>query len=214
MRWPSCDVLLTPWWYAETGGMGRSDGRVALKGKRGYTMTPQVHVNETIQTGDGKPVETPAPPAAVPQAVTPEWVQTATPPTPPRYPPVAPPRRGPSAGRWALAIGLVLVGGLSWFIFGWGIAFAGSNVALGIAIGAIPALTCLAAGWLLASWARAVVPVIVYLAVSAVMWMLAIVGVGDVQAWAVGFPLSVVLPAVVLGAIGTAIGMAIAGRRR
>jgi hypothetical protein len=53
----------------------------------------------------------------------------------------------------------------------------------------------------------------VYLAVSALMWMWAIVGAGDVQAWTVGFPLYAALPAVVLGAIGSAIGMAIAGRR-
>ncbi len=199
-------------------------------------MIPQVHPNEisetseSIQTGDTQPVvaqevppveptgaasdagTSPAPPAA-PQAVTPEWVPAAAPPIPPRYPPAAPPRRGPSAWRWALAIGLVIVGGLSWFIVGFGLIFAGSNVALGIAVGAIPALTCLAAGWLLASWARAVVPVIVYLAISAVMWVLAIVGVGDTQAWTVAFPLYAVLPAVVLGAIGTAIGMAFARRR-
>lgn len=178
-------------------------------------MTPQVHVNETIETGDGKPVETPTPPAAVPaaQAVAPAEIQTATPPTPPCYPPAAQ-QRGPSGWRWALAIGLVIIGGLSWFIVGWGIVFAWSNVALGIAVGALPALTCLAAGWLLRTWWGLVATVVVYLAVSARLWVLAIVGVGDTQAWAVGFPLYAALPAVVLGVIGTAIGMAIAGRRR
>ena len=53
-----------------------------------------------------------------------------------------------------------------------------------------------------------------YLAVSALMWVLFIVGVDDTQAWAVAFPLYAALPAVVLGAVGTAIGMALAGRRR
>ena len=183
-------------------------------------MTPQVYSNEnetieTIETGGTQPVAGPATPQApAPQAVTPAPVPTATPPAPPSYPPPAPRRQGPSGWRWALGIGLVVIGALSWFIVGWGLVFAGSNAAVAMAVGAIPALTCLAAGWLLQSWTGAVVTEVVYLAVSALMWMLFIVGVGDTQAWAVAFPLYAALPAVVLGAVGTAIGMALAGRRR
>jgi hypothetical protein len=177
-------------------------------------MTSQVDANEKIETGSTQPGAAPeAPQTPSPQAVMPAWVPTATPPAPPRYPPAAPPRRGPSAGRWALGVGLVIVGGLAWFIVGWGLVFAGSNVALGIAVGVLPALTCLAAGWLLRSWMGALVTEVVYLAVSALMWVLAIVGPGDIQAWTVAFPLYAALPAVVLGAIGTTIGMAIARRR-
>lgn len=177
-------------------------------------MTQQVDAHEKIESSGTQPVAAPTTPQTPPpQAVMPEWATTATPPVPPRYPPTAPPRRGPSAGRWALGLGLVIAGGLSWFIVGFGLVFAGSNVALGVAVGALPALTCLAAGWLLRSWTGAVVTEVVYLAVSALMWVLAIVGAGDTQAWTVAFPLYAALPAVVLGAIGTAIGTALAGHR-
>jgi hypothetical protein len=71
---------------------------------------------------------------------------TAAPPAPPSRPLEAQQRLGPSRWRWALGIGLVIVGGLSWFILGFGLVFAGSNVAMAMAVGAIPALTCLAAG--------------------------------------------------------------------
>ncbi|MGE5333777.1 MAG: hypothetical protein ACM3N4_03680, partial [Nitrososphaerota archaeon] len=82
------------------------------------------------------------------------------------------------------------------------------NIFFGILVGAVPALACLAAGWLLRSWWGLAATVIVYLAASALLWFFAIVGVGDVQAWLVAFPLYAVLPAVVMSAIGTAIGIA------
>lgn len=116
----------------------------------------------------------------------------------------------PPGVRWALAIGLTVIGGLSWFVFGWGVA---SGSFLGILLAAIvPSVTCLAAGWLLRSWWGMAASVVAYVAVSAVMWYWAIVGAGDIQPWTFQFPLVVVLPGAIMGAIGTAIGMYRAGR--
>lgn len=202
-------------------------------------MIPQVHPNETsetneiIQTGDTQPVlAQEAPPVAeptgaasdagespsTPQAVIPERIPSASPPTPPRYPPVAPPRRGPSAGRWTWSIGLVVIGGLAWWIYGFvlgavGFSLSGGrdvfSILVATLVAAVPALTCLVAGWLLRSWPGMIVAALVYVAASALMWMLA--AVGDLVT--AEFALYVVLPAVVLSAIGTIIGRATAGRR-
>jgi hypothetical protein len=202
-------------------------------------MIPQVHPNETsetneiIQTGDTQPVlAQEAPPVAeptgaasdagespsTPQTVIPERIPSASPPTPPRYPPVAPPRRGPSAGRWTWSIGLVVIGGLAWWIYGFvlgavGFSLSGGrdvfSILVSTLVAAVPALTCLVAGWLLHSWPGMIVAALVYVAASALMWMLA--AVGDLVT--AEFALYVVLPAVVLSAIGTIIGRATAGRR-
>lgn len=137
-----------------------------------------------------------------------------SPPAPPVRPPAAR-RRGPSGGRWAVSIALAILGGLSWFIFGWGFVASGSNTAMSILVGALPALACLAAGWLLQSWPGMLVTVAAYLAVSAVMWILmAIVNAGDAQAWLVSFPLFAALPAVVMGVTGVAIGKGLVGGRQ
>ena len=86
---------------------------------------------------------------------------------------------------------------------------------MSILVGALPALACLAAGWLLRSWPGMLVTVAAYLAVSAVMWILmAIVNAGDAQAWLVSFPLFAALPAVVMGVIGVAIGKGLVGGRQ
>ena len=200
-------------------------------------MIPQVHPNETsetseiIQTGDTQPiVAQEVPPVAEPtgaasdtgtspatQSVTREWVPSASPPTPPRYPPAASPRRGPSAGRWAWSIGLVVIGGLAWWIYGFvlgavGFSLSGGrdmfSILVSTLVAAVPALTCLVAGWLLRSWSGMIVAALVYVAASALMWMLA--AVGDLVT--AEFALYVVLPAVVLSPIGTFIGIAAAGR--
>lgn len=52
----------------------------------------------------------------------------------------------PPGVRWALAIGLTVIGGLSWFVFGWGLAYGSVPIAALAAL--VPAATCLAAGWL------------------------------------------------------------------
>jgi len=197
-------------------------------------MTPQVHPNETsevIGAGDSQPVVAQEmPPVAEPggaasdtgmtpatQAVTPEWVPSASPPTPTRYPPAAPPRRGPSAGRWAWSIGLVVIGGLAWWIYGFvlgavGFSLSGGrdvfSILVSTLVAAVPALTCLVAGWLVRSWSGMIVAALVYVAASVLMWMLA--AVGDLVT--AEFALYVVLPAVVLSPIGTFIGIAAAGR--
>ena len=70
------------------------------------------------------------------------------------------------------------------------------------AAAALPAVMCLVAGWLLRSWWGLVASAVVYVAASAYMWF----------AFVTNFPLPVefvwyvVLPAVVMSAIGTAIG--------
>ena len=141
---------------------------------------------------------------------------TSAPPTPPNYPSAA--YRRPSRGRWAWSIGLVVLGGLAWWIYGFVLSSVGFSLGGGrdvfsilvsTLVAAVPALTCLVAGWLLRSWTGMIVAALVYMAASALMWMLA--AVGDLAT--AEFALYIVMPAVVLGAIGAAIGMAIAGRR-
>ena len=110
--------------------------------------------------------------------------------------------------RWALAIGLTVLGGLSWFPIGFGVAASGSNILLQMLVGAIPALTCLAAGWLLRSWVGLVVAAVVYIAVSAVAWVLFVGGGPSGMAfWTTEFAVAAVLPGVVMSAVGAAIGM-------
>lgn len=115
--------------------------------------------------------------------------------------PVQSEEQRPTLGRWLLALGLTVVGGLSWFIFGWGLV--GGPSLLAVLASILPALTCLAAGWLLRSWWGAIAAAGVYVVVSAVMWVF--IGAGG---WmSVEFLLYAVLPAVVLASIGTAIAM-------
>lgn len=100
------------------------------------------------------------------------------------------------AWRWALGIGLPILGALSLVIWGFAIA------AWGPLAGIVPALTCLVAGWLLRSWLGLIVTSVVYVGAGAVMWILA--GGGGLN---VEYVLAIVLPGVALAAIGTAIGM-------
>ena len=71
------------------------------------------------------------------------------------------------------------------------------------------AASCLFAGWLLRSWWGLVVAPVVYagVAVLATLVLPWFGGGGDWQVWPVGFALYIVLPAIVMSAIGTAIGM-------
>jgi hypothetical protein len=114
----------------------------------------------------------------------------------------------PTVGRWALSLGLVVLGGLSWFIFGFGLVGGPSVVAALAAV--VPALSCLVAGWLLRSW-WVVVPTLVYMGVSAVMWALADIGNPAETAFWISFAFYVLLPGLVMALIGTAIGMFTAG---
>lgn len=116
-----------------------------------------------------------------------------------------------SGGRWALSLSLPILGGLSWFLFGWSVAWGNALIATLASIA--PAVTCLVAGWLLRSWWGLVATVAVYMAVSALIWGLFVVGPGDLQAWALTFPLHVALPGLVMAAIGTIAGRYSAGRR-
>lgn len=127
-------------------------------------------------------------------------------PTPPQGGTVVHRQRMPSGGRWVLSLGLTVLGGISWFLFGWGVAWGSPLVA--VVSAAVPALTCLVAGWLLRSWWGLVAAVVVYVAVSALMWVLiGGGGPGGMAFLTIGFALYVVLAGVVMAAIGTAIGM-------
>lgn len=118
--------------------------------------------------------------------------------------------RGPTQAQWLLALGITILGGLAWFIAGFGLA-AGGIVAVLFAI--LSALTCLVAGWLLRSWLGLAAAAAVYVVASAVMWVLAVGGgPAGMAFWTGAFALYVVLPGVVLAALGTAFGMYTARR--
>lgn len=114
--------------------------------------------------------------------------------------------RRPTAGQWLLALGLTVLGGLAWFLAGFGMS-SGGIVAILFAI--LPAVTCLVAGWLLGSWWGFIASAAVYVAATAGMWVLAAVGEGaaGMAFLSAEFALYVVLPGVVLAAIGTALGL-------
>lgn len=150
-----------------------------------------------------------------------EEVPPAAPPVPPRGPTAEQQRQTPSAGRWALGIALVVLGGLSWYLYGFVVAAFGFRLSEGqdffttlvavvvaMLVAAVPALTCMASGWLLRSWWGLIATAVVYIAVSALLWVLAIGGgPGGMAFWTIEFALYVVVPAVVISAIGTNIGM-------
>lgn len=177
-------------------------------------MLRDVHMKETDtrQTVIGQeqpPVEEPPAPVSGAresrQEGMPAGISSAAPPTPPSRPLVARRRQKPSGGRWALGIGLVVLGALSWVVLGFALAYAGSTLLLAMLIAAVPAVTCLVAGWLLRSWQGLVAALVVYLALGAIGWIL--FGIGS-SFLTVEFVLDMVLPAAVMSAIGTAIGMA------
>ncbi len=174
-------------------------------------MAQEVHTKETEErqavVGQERPPveELPAPVAgerASRQEATPATVPSAAPPIPPRHPLTARRRQMPPGGRWALGIGLVVLGAFSWYVLGFGVAYA-PNMFYAMLVAALPAVTCLVAGWLLRSWWGLVAAAVVYVAVGVPIWVL----------FVSNFPLPVefvwyvVLPAVVMSAIGTAIGM-------
>lgn len=139
------------------------------------------------------------------------------PPVPPRNPVTRQPRRMPPGARWAWAMGMAVFGGLVWWIYGFAVAAAGLKIGqamdmtttlIVMLVAAVPALTCLIAGWLLRSWAGLIMAAVVYVAVTAIMWVLAIGGgPGDMTFWTIEFALYVGLPALVMSVIGTALGM-------
>lgn len=139
--------------------------------------------------------------------------------TPPTIPPTmaSTPSRGtlaarrqevPPPERWqlVLGLGLAVLGGLSWLFFGFGIVNGNMLV---IFLAALPALTCLAGGWLSRSWRGLVAVPLVYIIVSAPLWYALSIGA---PATTPDFALYVVLPAVVMSIIGTAVGRSRARR--
>lgn len=120
-----------------------------------------------------------------------------------------------------MGIALVVLGGLSWYLYGFVVAAFGFRLSEGqdffttlvavvvaMLVAAVPALTCMASGWLLRSWWGLIATAVVYIAVSALLWVLAIGGgPGGMAFWTIEFALYVVVPAVVMSAIGTNIGM-------
>ena len=116
--------------------------------------------------------------------------------------------------RWITALSLVIAGGFLTQPLGNMPGMLGMQAMPGDVLGILPgiiyaivlAATCLLAGWLLRSrWGSVVAP-IVYASVAALVSQ-SIGGASDWPIWPVGFVLYIVLPAVVMSAIGTAIGM-------
>ncbi len=92
-----------------------------------------------------------------------------------------------------------------------GVGFTVSMVLYAVVLSA----TCLLAAWLLRSWWGLGVAPVVYVGMAALASMLPWFGGGvtDWTGWIGGFLLYIVLPAVVMAAIGTAIGMFRGGQR-
>lgn len=198
-------------------------------------MTPIVHPNEADERPpsverEQRPGELPRTAPLIPpkgaieareaREATPTGVPLAAPPTPPRPPLPAQPRRGPSGWRWALGIGLAILGGLSWFPLGFAVAYvvntgAGDLSTLGaLLVAALPAVTCLVAGWLLRSWWGLAAAAVVFVAVSALSWVLFVGGGPAGMAFlTIEFVLFVVVPAIVMSTIGTVLGIYTTGRR-
>lgn len=170
--------------------------------------TKETDTRQTVVGQERLPVEEPPVPVSgareAREQMTLAGMSAAAPPTPSR-PLVARRRQKPSGGRWALGIGLAVLGALSWFVFGFLLVQAGLLSLLAVLVGTGIALTCLVAGWLLRSWQGLVAVLVVYLAVGALGWTLFGIGSSFVT---VEFVLDMVLPAAVMSAIGTAIGMA------
>lgn len=141
-----------------------------------------------------------APPLSTPLPTSPTTLPAVAP-TPPEGTLAATQQRIPPVERWrlGLGLGLAVLGGLCWFIFGWG--YVNGNTLVGI-LAILPTLMCLVAGWLLRSWWGLVAAPLVYVAISAFLW--AALSIGNPATGE--FALYVVLPAVVMAAIGTAIG--------
>lgn len=115
-----------------------------------------------------------------------------------------------SVSRWIAALAPVVGAGYPAasvrFLPGaqFGVEFTVSMILYAVVLSA----TCLFAGWLLRSWWGLVVVPVVYAGVAALASMLPWFGGGtDGSGWIGGFALYIVLPAVVMSAIGTAIGM-------
>lgn len=180
-------------------------------------MLPEEHPNtdgrQSIEPGE-QPAESPA--MASP-ALPVDMVEPRSDDPPPALAPAPPltryvPQREEmsSRGRWALGLGFAVFGGLSWFIFSWSIVYGQPQVVVlaAVLLGFLPALTCLAGGWLMHSWWGLIAVPAVYVVVSALMWI-PLVGGGPagMTFLTIDFALYVVLPAVVMAAIGTPIGI-------
>lgn len=116
--------------------------------------------------------------------------------------------REAGVSRWIAALAPVLGAGYLALPVGYipgmqlGIEFTISSILYAVVLAA----SCLLAGWLLRSWWGLVVAPVVYAGVALLAtWVLG--GGGDWQVWLTGYGLYIVLPAVVMSAVGTAIGM-------
>lgn len=110
----------------------------------------------------------------------------------------------PPSGRWALGLGLVVVGAC---LVGVLVPFGSGMDGLAILLAILFATMCLVAGWLVRSWWGLIAIPVVYVAIAALMRALFVVNAPpDVGVLTGRFALSVVAPAVALSAVGTAIG--------
>ena len=116
--------------------------------------------------------------------------------------------RDARASRWITAFAPVVAAGAlaSSLAYLPGMQLGVWYVVSGILAAILLAVTCLLGGWLLRSWWGLVVVPVVYAGIPALVSQL-MGGTISGDVWPVGFALYIVLPAVVMSAIGTAIGM-------
>lgn len=108
---------------------------------------------------------------------------------------------------WIPAIALVIATGYAAGMTG--VAYTGRPyILVGVLNAFVLAATCLMAGWLLRSWWGLVAATVVYAGVAALMaYRFGNGGVGLIPVLTAGFVFYIILPAVVMSAIGAAIGM-------
>lgn len=121
-----------------------------------------------------------------------------------------------AASAWIVAIGMMIAAGYLAGITG--VAYTGGSTVFRVLFGILNAIViaavCLLAGWLLRSWQGFVATPLVYAGVAALMaFRFGNGGVGLLPVLTGGFVLYIVLPAVVMSAIGTASGMLRVRRR-
>jgi hypothetical protein len=108
---------------------------------------------------------------------------------------------------WAAALGLVIVGA---FLAGVLVPFGSGMEGAAVVAAILFAMTWLVAGWLLRSWWGFIAVAVVYVAVAALLRSLFIASVPpELGVLTTRFALDTVLPAFVMSAIGTAIGIGI-----
>lgn len=169
------------------------------------TTTEALSAGEREAAAQGEPPAPPAGTTAAPGEVSPLGTPIPSSPSTPTAPAMAHVDTKPvvePVERWQVAVGLglAILGGLSWLFFGFGIR---SGNQLLIVLSLLPALWCLAAAWQLRSWWGLAAVTLVYALVAAPLWHALSI---DAPTTTFDFVLYVLVPGVIMSAIGTAVG--------